>query len=125
MGKILIIDDDAFDSSIIERSLRAVSDDSQIEVVNDSREAATRFAQFEPDLTLLDVSMPRLDGFDVLEQISATARSANKSVVMLTGSTNPVDRNKAMHLGARDYKVKPSSVLDYQDLAEDLVNAYV
>ena len=122
--KIMIVDDDTFDSSIIESSIRLVSDDSEIAVVNDSKTAAQRFAEFDPDLTLLDISMPDVDGFQVLSQIVPAKEGRKKPIVMLSGSTNPQDRSRALELGAHDYKVKPSSITDYQHLAKDLLDQH-
>ncbi|MEO0497738.1 MAG: response regulator [Pseudomonadota bacterium] len=122
---VLIVDDDPFDSLIIERNLRAVMNDVDIKVVNDSRKALDAFLTLKPDLVLLDISMPHLNGFDVLQAISASNDNLaddSSSVVMLSGSTSSEDKRRALDMGAVAYRVKPSSLAGYLELAGDLLS---
>lgn len=123
MKSILVVDDDALDSTIIVASLKSACDSAVITVVNTSSEAAARFREIKPDLTLLDISMPGLDGFDVLQTLNSCPEREGRTVVMLSGSPSPRDRSRAKALGADDYRVKPSGLDAYRALAEDLVTA--
>ena len=118
--RILIVDDDPLDGTLAESSIRAASHSAEILVVQDSKEASERFAEFDPDLTLIDIHMPDLDGFGVLQEIHGFARDKNRRIVMLSGSTRVVDRMRAYELGADDYKVKPSSLAEYWTMADTL-----
>src|SRR6185503_5551946 len=71
-----------------------------------------------PLLILLDLSLPDLTGFEVLEWIRAQESLANVPVVIYTGSENASDANRAMHLGANSYWVKPSSFQGLVSLME-------
>lgn len=122
--KILIVDDDAFDSSLIERALRKLSPPCDIVILDDSRLAVVTFATLAPDLTLLDINMPHVDGFQVLLQIIEQARMNKKAIVMLSGSTNPLDKERALEIGASDYRVKPSLLAEYDSLAEELIRLH-
>ncbi len=121
MKSILVVDDDAFDSTLIANSLKSACATAAITVVNDSRKAADRFRDIKPDLTLLDISMPGFDGFEVLQVLNTCPERQDCAVVMLSGSTNPLDKSRAAELGANDYRVKPSRLDAYRELAEDLV----
>lgn len=118
---VLIVDDDPFDSLLIERNLRSLLSNAEIQVINDSRRAAKTFRDLNPDLMLLDISMPHLTGFDVLTAISAKEHEQS-SVVMLSGSTSSEDKQRALELGADDYFVKPSSLAGYLELAKGLLS---
>ncbi len=122
MKSILVVDDDTFDSTMIVTSLQSANAAVAIDVVNDSREAADRFRNVKPDLALLDISMPGFDGFDVLHAWNTCSERENCVVVMLSGSTNPLDKLRAEQLGADAYRVKPSRLDGYRTLAEDLIS---
>ncbi|MBV72246.1 MAG: response regulator [Myxococcales bacterium] len=62
-----------------------------------------------PDLIILDLRMPRMDGFQLLELLKKYETSASIPVVVLTGSNSPMDIDRAMQLGITDYLVKPIS----------------
>ncbi len=123
MVKVLIIDDDPFDSGLLASSFRTVSEDAEVTIVNDSNEACNAYNDVEPDLTLLDLNMPPPDGFVVLEALNGIPSRKNKSLIMLSGSTNPMDKQKAVEGGADGYRVKPSTLESYRGLASELVNS--
>lgn len=62
-----------------------------------------------PDLIILDLRMPRMDGFQLLELLRKYETSATIPVVVLTGSKSPIDIDRAIQLGVKDYLVKPIS----------------
>jgi len=62
-----------------------------------------------PDLIILDLRMPRMDGFQLLELLKKYETSASIPVIVLTGSNSPMDIDRAMRIGISDYLVKPIS----------------
>lgn len=125
-SSVVIIDDDPFDSLIIERHLRAAMADADVHVINDSRKALATFKEMAPDLLILDISMPHLSGLDILEAIvpyRAAPKKMGGSVVMLSGSTSSQDKKRAYELGADGYYVKPSSLSDYAAMAAEMVKS--
>ncbi|WP_018690293.1 response regulator transcription factor [Ahrensia kielensis] len=118
---VLIIDDDAFDSSIIKNCILSCESDIAVFEEHDSTIAVFKFLEIEPDLTLIDISMPHLDGFRVLEKLAPIVKATPSRVIMLSGSTNAYDRLKSLQLGADDYKVKPSEMASYRNLAKELL----
>lgn len=75
----------------------------------DGESALACIEQQAPDLVLLDISLPGISGFDVLEQLRADSRFQRLPVIMLTAHGREVEREKGMALGADDYVTKPFS----------------
>ena len=111
-ARVLIVDDEVPMVEFL-TTLLFVAGYTQIRGVTDSREAALAFEQFTPDLVLLDLNMPILDGLDVLEQLQALMpEDAPVPVVMLTASHNEGSKTKALEMGASDYISKPFSPIE-------------
>ncbi len=118
--RILIIDDDPLDGTLAESSIRGACEAAEILIVQDSKQACRRCREFDPDLILIDIHMPDLDGFGVLQEIQDFAQERRRKIVMLSGSTRVVDKMRAYELGADDYRVKPSSLAEYRTMAHAL-----
>jgi len=102
--KILIADDEANIRRILETRLTIAN--FEVFAANDGSQALELFQAIEPDLVVLDVMMPELDGFAVLERIRA---QSEVPVIMLTALGDVADRITGLKLGADDYMVKPFS----------------
>lgn len=83
--------------------------DCQVTVAGSGNEALHRFAAVQPDLVVLDVSMPPPDGFDVCQQIRARSQVP---ILILTVRDSTVDKVRALDLGADDYLTKPFDHLE-------------
>jgi DNA-binding response OmpR family regulator len=101
--KILVVEDEPLIASFIDRGLTAEGHEILCEPRGDA--ALQRFESFQPDMVLLDVMLPGLDGFDVLGAIRAIDPAL--PVVMLTARDEVSDRVRGLDLGATDYLVKP------------------
>jgi DNA-binding NarL/FixJ family response regulator len=111
--RILIADDEPLFAEALELLLEA---DERIEVVGRARDGASAVEltrDLEPDLVLMDLSMPGMDGFSATEEI---ARDPGVRVLVLTGSDDPADVAKARRAGASGYITK-------DQIAETLVAA--
>ncbi|GDX10200.1 hypothetical protein LBMAG57_19720 [Verrucomicrobiota bacterium] len=74
----------------------------------DPRQAIPIFAEFQPDLVLIDLYMPHLDGYQVMEQIKRVIREDEfLPIVVLTADVTPETRRKALFVGASDFMTKP------------------
>jgi putative two-component system response regulator len=105
-SRILIVDDDAANVEV----LKAYLVDSVDEVlgVTDSRQVERIFAEFEPDLILLDLHMPDPDGLELLRRLRGARMSLGfLPVIVLTADTGHVARNSALILGADEFMTKP------------------
>ena len=100
--KILIVDDDLHIAELI--SLYMMKDGYETEEVYDGREAIRKAESFQPDLILLDLMLPGMDGYQVCTQIRKTSRVP---IIMLTAKGETLDKVLGLELGADDYIVKP------------------
>src|SRR5487761_1729277 len=104
-ARILVVDDVDVNVKLLEAKL--ASEYFNVLAANDG-EGALRIAQEErPDLILLDVMMPRMDGFEVCRRLKADARTADIPVVMVTALTEAADRVRGLEAGADDFLSKP------------------
>ena len=104
MSRILIVEDEADIASVLQDYLRHAGHET--EHVADGHRALARMLEAPPDLTLLDIMLPGLDGLSVLRQARAHTRHP---IIMLTARIEEVDRLLGLELGADDYVCKPFS----------------
>ena len=100
--KILVVDDDANICELLR--LYLTKEGYQVTTANDGEEGLEKFSQVKPDMVLLDVMMPRMDGLEVCRRIR---KAGNTPVMMLTAKGETFDKVLGLELGADDYVVKP------------------
>ncbi|MGN0661943.1 MAG: response regulator transcription factor [Faecalibacterium sp.] len=100
--KILVVDDDPNICELLR--LYLTKEGYQVTTANDGEAGLAQFNQVKPDMVLLDVMMPRLDGLEVCRRIR---RQGNTPVMMLTAKGETFDKVLGLELGADDYMVKP------------------
>ncbi|MGW4114723.1 response regulator transcription factor [Actinosynnema sp. NPDC004786] len=103
-GRVLVVDDDVTVRDVVRRYLELAG--HEVELVGDGESALRRVAEREPDLVVLDLMLPGVDGLEVCRRLRA--RSA-VPVVMLTALGEEEDRIAGLRLGADDYVTKPFS----------------
>ena len=112
MNRILVVDDDPASVALLEAYLR--DEAGEIRTVTESQHVEQAFLEFEPDIVLLDLHMPKPDGLEILRKLSSVRSSLGfLPVIVLTGDTGRTARNSALLLGADDFLTKP---LDEQDV---------
>lgn len=125
-----MVEDDPNDVILLERALRRAGPDVTVHHVG-CGERAVRYLEGEgeyadrvrfplPQVVLLDLNLPRLDGFEVLDHLRQHPRLRRIPVVVLTSSREPRDVTRAYDLGARGYVVKPGRFRELQQLVEGL-----
>lgn len=102
---ILIVDDDALIQELI--NIRLCQAGYRTERANDGQQALSRLRDHLPDAMILDLSMPRLDGFGVLEQMKRLGLLARVPTMVLTARNQAGEVMEAIQLGARDFLTKP------------------
>ncbi|WP_192034555.1 response regulator [Halomonas sp. YLGW01] len=107
MAKVLVVDDEPN----IVLSLEFLMQQAGFEVMTaaDGESALVRVAEAPPDLVLLDISLPGISGFDVLERLRGDPALTRLPIIMLTAHGREVEREKGLALGADDYITKPFS----------------
>jgi len=104
MPKILIVDDDTFLSGIYATKLDL--EGFQVATAHDGEEGVKAAQKDKPDLILLDVLMPKLDGFEALKRLKADPNLKDVPVIMLTNLGQKEDIEKGLEDGAVDYLIK-------------------
>ena len=115
---ILLVEDDDDDVFLFKRALKTAQVGNPVNVVTDGRAAIEYLSSAAqgsdpekyplPLVTFLDLKMPNVDGFEVLNWIRTQPALSSAVVVVLTGSNQPRDHQRAYALGARSYLVKPA-----------------
>ena len=129
--RVLIAEDDPSDVFFLQRAFSAAAlPTTSLHFVKDGQEAidylegekaySNRDAFPLPDLILLDLKMPRLNGFDVLDWLRKQPQLKRLLVTVLTSSDQPQDINRAYDLGANSYLLKPHSTEHLSDLVKHL-----
>jgi DNA-binding response OmpR family regulator len=93
-----------------------------VRVARDGDEALREVESRAPDLILLDVMIPKRDGYDVCQTIRANPDWAYIYIIMLTAKGREVDREKGISLGANDYVTKPFSTRDLTEKVKHILN---
>ncbi len=106
--KVLVVDDDPRLREALEVGVQLQWEDVQVITATDGESGLDRFFDAEPDIVLLDVTMPRMNGFEVLKAIRQVS---DVPVIMLTARGEDVDQVRGLELGADDYIGKPFSHL--------------
>ena len=104
-GTILLVDDDDAYRKLMVGLLRMQG--FEVVTASDGEDALTEFAHHEPDLVLLDVEMPRLNGFEVCRKLKQKPESRLTPVVLVTGLAATEDRIRGLEAGADDFLSKP------------------
>jgi putative two-component system response regulator len=105
-ARILVVDDEEGNVDILRRTLTHAGF-ARIESTCDSREATSLYVQHRPDLILLDLHMPHLDGLDVMDQLNEIAEASYLPILILSGDLTPEARREALSRGAKDFVGKP------------------
>ena len=122
MAKVLVVDDEPN----IVLSLEFLMSQAGLEVVTaeDGESALLRLKDASPDLLLLDISLPGISGFEVLEQLRQREQQTTTQrlpVIMLTAHGREVEREKGLALGADDYVTKPFSTQQLVEKVKSLL----
>jgi putative two-component system response regulator len=106
-ARILAVDDQPSNLSLLEQLLER-NGFPNVESTSDARQALPLFLSFRPDLVLLDLQMPHLDGYEVLEQLQARVPpDTYLPILVLTADISPEAKKRCLAMGARDFLTKP------------------
>lgn len=105
---ILVAEDDPDTRIILQQGLMRAG--FRVVIAEDGEQALEKFRESKPDLILLDIEMPRLNGWEVLERLKSGWRSRKIPVMMITGKTSDDDKIKGYELGVEYYVTKPFNI---------------
>ncbi len=109
LKRILLVEDDDALANVYVTRLQAEGFD--VRRVANGEEALATALSYHPDLVVLDVMMPKVSGFDVLDILRNTPETANLKIIMLTALSQESDKERAQSLGVDDYLVKSQVVI--------------
>lgn len=114
--KIMIVDDEKKNLKIMEDLLE---DDYQIYLAGSGKECLDNYDEFQPDITLLDIMMPEMDGYEVCEEIVNNKNKGDAQIIFVSAKDTLEDRMKGYEYGATDYFAKP---FDHDELLVKIKN---
>ncbi len=117
--KVLVVDDEPFICRALSFLLRR--DDFEVTEARDGEEALAAIVRDRPDLVFLDVMMPKLNGFEVVERVRSDPALVHVKIVLLTARGQEADRERGVLVGADDYITKPFSPTKILERARNLL----
>ncbi len=106
--RILLVEDDAALASAYQTRIQA--EGFEVKHCANGEDALAQALEFKPDLILLDIMMPKISGFDVLDILRNTPETAKTKIIILTALSQPSDQARAKSLGVDEYLVKSQAV---------------
>lgn len=114
MKKVLVVEDEEIMMSLLQKKLK--EENYEVSLAKDGEEALVKMRQDKPDLVLLDIIMPKMGGFEVMEEMSQDDQLSDIPIIIVSNSGQPVELDRAKALGAKDWLIKtdfdPQEVID-------------
>ncbi len=104
MKKILIVEDERIVRNLVKKKL--VAEGYEVELAVDGKDGLEKIEEVDPDLVLLDILMPRMNGIEFLEEIRKIEKFKKLPVIIVSNSGQPVEIDKARKLGVEEWIVK-------------------
>jgi len=115
--RIFVVEDSLSDVLLIQEAINLQGISGQLQVASQGDKALKELSAMEgsdlPSLIVIDLNLPRVDGFEVLRHVRGNAKFANTAVLVLTSSKSPQDRLAAEQLGANAFVTKPLTLDDF------------
>ena len=122
-ARILIVDDEPKNIEILKQALQ-FNGYQYFRSTSDSRDTFSIFKEFEPDLLLLDLRMPYMDGFEVMEQLQSISPDYFP-ILILTAQSDEETCNKALINGGKDFMRKPINLMEMNNRVKNLLEVYL
>jgi two-component system alkaline phosphatase synthesis response regulator PhoP len=120
--KILIVDDEPHLRMLLQQTLEELEDEGvELLIAENGEVALETIKQEEPNLVFLDVMMPKMNGFDVCNQVKNVLGLRDVYIIMLTAKGQEADKKKAMEMGANLYLTKPFDPDEVLEKAQEIL----
>lgn len=116
--KILIIEDEEIILNLLKRKLSR--EGYEVAIARDGEEGLRLIKEYNPDLILLDIVMPKMGGFEVMEEMNKDSGLKKIPIIVVSNSGQPVELDKAKELGASDWLIKTE--FDPQEVIDKVIN---
>jgi len=117
MKKILIVEDEEIMIDLLQRKL--TREGYEVSVTRDGDEGLKAMREVKPDLILLDIIMPKMGGFEVMEEMNKDPELKRIPIIIVSNSGQPVELDNAQKLGAKDWLIKTE--FDPQEVIEKVI----
>ena len=117
--KILVIEDDPASLRLMQYTLGHGG--YEVLTALNGMEGLKKAQSEEPDLVILDIMLPGIDGFEICHRLRAEPQTAQLPIIMLSGKAREVDKETGLKVGADDYLIKPASPSEIIDKVESLL----
>jgi DNA-binding response OmpR family regulator len=121
-ARILVVDDDRVIQQLLKVNLEL--EGYAVAVAEDGEEALAQFEVFRPNLVLLDIMMPKLDGWEVCRRLKAGPDSSHVPIVLLSARAQEADVQRGMELGVAAYVTKPFDPISLLDMIADILTKH-
>ncbi len=115
--KILLVEDEEVMINLLQKKL--IKDGYEVLIARDGREGLRKMKEIKPDLVLLDIIMPAMGGFEVMEEKNKNLELREIPVIIISNSGQPVEIDRAQKLGVKDWLIKTE--FDPQEVADKVV----
>ena len=112
--RVLLIDDEQFYFKLIRKTLKEA--DYDLEFAKSGNEGLSKIPTFEPDMVIVDLKLPEMDGFQILDRIRRDPKFGHLPVIVITAEDELSEKLKAFDLGADDYLVKREGYGEYASI---------
>jgi two-component system cell cycle response regulator DivK len=120
MARILLVEDNEMNRDMLSRRLQRKG--YSVLIAHDGEQGLAKACSEIPDLILMDISLPFIDGYEVTRRLKANPRTRHIPVIALTAHALLTDRDRALNAGCNDYDTKP---VDFARLTEKMENLLV
>lgn len=118
--RILVVDDDENIRTALRHSMEG--EGHEVATAGDGEEALSKIEQVQPDLILLDVTMPGRDGYDVCQTLRGNPATSTIKIIMLSVKGRGIDVEKGLAIGVDDYMTKPFSTRELRARVRAMLN---
>lgn len=115
--KVLLVEDEEIMINLLQKKL--VQEGYEVLVARNGEEGLSMMKEVKPDIVLLDIIMPKMSGFEVMEEVRKDTELKKIPIVVISNSGQPVELDKAKELGARDWLIKTE--FDPQEVIEKVI----
>jgi excisionase family DNA binding protein len=121
--RVLVVDDEKTIREVVVQALKRIDEDLNVEEAEDGVEGCIKLGSFFPDLLVLDLMMPKADGYAVIERVRSDNNTKNTKILVLTGYPSPENIDRAIQAGADDWLAKPFNIPDFSDKVKKLLTS--
>lgn len=119
---VMLVDDNPDLLYSVKKGLESLSNDYEVATVESGRKCLQSLKSIKPDLILLDIMMPGMDGWDTCAKIKSNKKTENIPIVFLTAKTDPVSKSMG-ELASADYITKPFDMKDLKKRIDSVIKS--